>query len=197
MIYNIIKALFWLIYTCIFPTKVSGTENIPREGAVILAANHLSNWDPVLVGVFAPRYLVYMAKQELFRVPILKNILHSVHSVPVRRGAADRSAIKAALNTLKDQGCICLFPEGTRSKDGRLHKGEHGVALLAAKSKAAVVPVAIEGTFNIRPFRRLHITYGKPIYFEAERADKEHLQEFTDKLMQKIAQMLKIEQKTL
>ena len=191
MIYNIIKTAFWFIYSFLFPTKVSGTENIPLKGAVILAANHLSNWDPVLVGVFAPRYLVYMAKEELFRVPILKNILHSVHSVPVRRGAADRAAIKAALNTLNDEGCICLFPEGTRSKDGKLHKGAHGVALLAAKSKAAVVPVAIDGTFKIRPFRRLHLTYGKPLYFEADKADKEHLQEFTDKIMQEIAQMLK------
>ena len=196
MVYNIVKALFWLIYTFIFPTKVSGAQNVPRQGAVILAANHLSNWDPVLVGVFAPRYLVYMAKQELFHVPILKNILHSVHSVPVHRGTADRSAVRAALTTLKNKGCICMFPEGTRSKDGKLHKGEHGVALLAAKSNAAVVPVAIEGTFNIRPFRRLHLTYGKPLYFEADRADKEHLKEFTDTIMQEIAQMLKIDKKT-
>ena len=88
--------------------------------------------------------------------------------------------------------CICMFPEGTRSKDGKLHKGAPGVALIAAKSKATVIPVAIQGTFKLRPFRKITLIYGKPMTFEAEKVDKENLQEFTEKIMQEIASMLKI-----
>ena len=193
MTYKIIKALFVFIYTRIFPTTVVGAENVPQKGAVILAANHLSNWDPVLVGVFLPRHLIYLAKEELFKVPLLKTILHNVHAVPVRRGASDRAAIKTALDMLTKEKCICMFPEGTRSKDGKLHKGAPGVALIAAKSNSAVVPVAIEGTYKIKLFRKLKITFGKPMYFGEEKANKENLQEFTAKIMKEIASMLKIQ----
>ena len=133
-----------------------------------------------------------LAKEELFKVPILKNILENVHTFPVKRGASDRAAIKTALQMLEAKECICMFPEGTRSKDGKLHKGAPGVALIAAKSKATVIPVAIQGTFKLRPFRKITLIYGKPMTFEAEKVDKENLQEFTEKIMQEIASMLKI-----
>ena len=190
MLYGLLRIIFTFIYSVIFPTTVKGKENIPKEGAVILAANHLSNWDPPLVGTFIPRHLAYMAKEELFKVPILKNILENVH-FPVKRGASDRAAIKTALQMLEAKECICMFPEGTRSKDGKLHKGAPGVALIAAKSKATVIPVAIQGTFKLRPFRKITLIYGKPMTFEAEKVDKENLQEFTEKIMQEIASMLK------
>lgn len=77
-----------------------------------------------------------MAKEELFKVPILKNILKNVHTFPVKRGASDRAAIKTALEMLKAKECICMFPEGTRSKDGKLHKGAPGVALNCSKIKS-------------------------------------------------------------
>ena len=192
MLYGLLRIIFTFIYSVIFPTTVKGKENIPKEGAVILAANHLSNWDPPLVGTFIPRHLAYMAKEELFKVPILKNILENVHTFPVKRGASDRAAIKTALQMLEAKECICMFPEGTRSKDGKLHKGAQGVALIAAKSKATVIPVAIQGTFKLRPFRKITLIYGKPMTFEAEKVDKENLQEFTEKIMQEIASMLKI-----
>lgn len=94
---------------------------------------------------------------------------------------------------LENNECICMFPEGTRSKDGKLHKGAPGVALIAAKSQATVIPVAIEGTFKLKPFRKITITYGKPMKFIAEKTDKENLNEFTEKIMQEIASMLKIQ----
>lgn len=193
MLYGLLRIMFTFIYSIIFPTTVIGKENVPKEGAVILAANHLSNWDPPLVGTFIPRHLAYMAKEELFQVPILKTILKNVHTFPVKRGASDRAAIKTALQMLKAKECICMFPEGTRSKDGKLHKGAPGVALIAAKSKATVVPVAIQGTFKLKPFRKITLIYGKPMTFEAEKIDKENLQEFTEKIMQEIASMLKIQ----
>ena len=193
MLYKILKLIFIFIYSVIFPTTTIGKENVPKDGAVILASNHLSNWDPPLVGAFISRHLAYMAKEELFRVPILKYVSKAVHTFPVKRGASDRSAIKTALTMLKAGECICMFPEGTRSKDGNLHKGAPGVALIAAKSKATVIPVAITGTFKLKPFRKITVVYGKPIVFTAEKADKENLQEFTEKIMQEIASMLKMQ----
>lgn len=193
MLYKLLRIIFTFIYSVIFPTTAKGVENIPTKGAVILASNHLSNWDPPLVGAFIPRHLAYMAKEELFKVPILKSILVNVHTFPVKRGASDRAAIRTALQMLENNECICMFPEGTRSKDGKLHKGAPGVALIAAKSQATVIPVAIEGTFKLKPFRKITITYGKPMKFIAEKTDKENLNEFTEKIMQEIASMLKIQ----
>lgn len=193
MLYTIIKSIFRFIYSCIFRTKIIGAENIPQDGAVILASNHLSNWDPMLVGAFIPRHLAYMAKEELFEVPILKTILTKTHTFPVKRGISDMGAIRTALKVLKAQNCVCMFPEGTRSKDGKLHEGAPGVALLAAKSKATVIPVAIHGTFKARPFKRLTVTYGKPLYFGEEKPNKENLDKFTKKVMQEIATMLKMQ----
>lgn len=193
MLYKLLRAIFTFIYSVIFPTTAKGIENVPTEGAVILASNHLSNWDPPLVGAFISRHLAYMAKEELFKVPILKSILINVHTFPVKRGASDRAAIRTALQMLEAKECICMFPEGTRSKDGKLHQGAPGVALIAAKSQATVIPVAINGTFKLRPFRKITITYGKPMKFTAKKADKENLHEFTEKIMQEIASMLKIQ----
>lgn len=193
MLYKLLRIIFTFIYSVIFPTTAKGVENIPTKGAVILASNHLSNWDPPLVGAFIPRHLAYMAKEELFKVPILKSILVNVHTFPVKRGASDRATIRTALQMLENNECICMFPEGTRSKDGKLHKGAPGVALIAAKSQATVIPVAIEGTFKLKPFRKITITYGKPMKFIAEKTDKENLNEFTEKIMQEIASMLKIQ----
>lgn len=193
MLYTIIKNIFYFIYSFIFPTTIVGKENIPQKGAVILASNHLSNWDPMLIGAFLPRRLAYMAKEELFKVPILKTILVNTNTFPVKRGVSDMGAIRTALKVLKDENCVCMFPEGTRSKDGKLHKGASGVALLAAKSQATVIPVAITGTFKLKPFQKLKLVYGKPLKFPYEKANKENLDEFTKKVMQEIASMLKIQ----
>lgn len=193
MLYTIIKNIFYFIYSCIFPTTVKGKENIPEHGAVIFASNHLSNWDPMLVGTFISRRLAFMAKEELFEVPVLKTILTNANTFPVKRGVSDMGAIRTALKVLKSDNCVCMFPEGTRSKDGKLHKGASGVALLAAKSKATVIPVAITGTFKAKPFHRLTITYGKPMKFDEQKPNKEKLDEFTEKVMQEIASMLKMQ----
>lgn len=170
MLYGLLRIIFTFIYSVIFPTTVKGKENIPKEGAVILAANHLSNWDPPLVGTFIPRHLAYMAKEELFKVPILKNILENVHTFPVKRGASDRAAIKTALQMLEAKECICMFPEGTRSKDGKLREFKKGSLKLATMAKAPVVPVSINSAYRAyeidRKFKPIDITvtFGEPIY---------------------------------
>ena len=134
MLYTILRIIFAIFFQVLFRAKTYGKEHLPSEGPVILAANHMSNWDPPLLATFLPRPVSYMAKIELFEHPIFGAAIRRCHAFPVRRGAADRGAIKAAINVLKQGRVLGLFPEGTRSKDGKLHKAEAGVGLLAAMS---------------------------------------------------------------
>ena len=123
MIYALLKITFAMLFSIVFRAKIEGRENMPKEGPVILAANHMSNWDPPLLATFLSRPVSYMAKQELFFNFIADYILRSCHSFPVKRGAADRGAIKAALAELKNGRCLGVFPQGTRSRHGEEEGG--------------------------------------------------------------------------
>ncbi|MFV0636221.1 lysophospholipid acyltransferase family protein [Mitsuokella sp.] len=193
MLYTILRVIFSLLFGIVFRTKTYGKENLPKEGPVILAANHLSNWDPPLLATFILRPVSYMAKIELFEHPIFGAAIRSCHAFPVKRGAADRGAIKAALQVLKMGHVLGLFPEGTRSRDGHQHKAEAGVGLIAAMSGAPVVPACIIGTDHIFQnggfLPKLRVAYGKPMYFTGDRRDKEQLAAFSQEIMAHIAKM--------
>ncbi len=196
IIYNILHVFFWLLFSIFFRAEAIGRENMPKDGGVILAANHMSNFDPPLLATYLRRPVSYMAKKELFEVPVLKQIITACFSFPVRRGAADRGAIKAALNELKKGRCVGLFPEGTRSRDGKTHKAEAGVALIAAMAKVPVVPAAIIGTNRIFAngslLPKLKIIYGEPMYFTGKHNNKEELDEFSKKIMEEIKKMINL-----
>ncbi|MEW6047981.1 MAG: lysophospholipid acyltransferase family protein [Bacillota bacterium] len=134
-----------------FRVRVTGLERVPRNGPVILAINHLSMLDPLLIGVVMPRPVCFMAKDELFRYPLLGQVLRWVYAFPVRRGEADREAIHHALKLLREERVVGVFPEGTRSRDGQLLELQGGTALLALKSGAPILPVAIAGTERAMP----------------------------------------------
>lgn len=191
MFYKIFKALCRIWFGAIFRTRVIGAENIPRDGAFILAANHVSNWDPPFLGTFIAREVCYMGKEELFGNPIMAAICRALHVFPVKRGAADKTAIKTALKILKDGKCLGIFPEGTRSKTGKLGKAEAGVSLIAAMSKAPIIPAAIVDTEKIfsreKFFPRLAVVYGTPIKFSGSTKDKDAMNNFAQKLMTEIA----------
>ena len=176
MFYKILKVIFRFTFNLLFSPKVIGAENVPKEGAMIMAANHMSNWDPPILGTYLPRTVGYMAKEELFKPAIAGAIIKSLNAFPVKRGASDRGAIKMALNILKKGLCLGIFPEGTRSRDGKLHKAQAGVSLIAAMSKAPVVPTALIGTNKIwskeEKFPQLTIVFGEPIYYEGKSNDK-------------------------
>lgn len=192
--YGALRLVLRFLFSLLFDLKVIGHENIPPQGGVIIAANHISNWDPPMLGTALDRHLCAMAKEELFSIPVLGYIVKNLHAFPVRRGAADRSAIINALKLLKEDQVVLLFPEGTRSKDGKLGEGKHGVAMLAAKAGVPVIPAAIIGTNKIgsgNPYLpKVQIQFGKPIMHQGA-ANKEALQEFTDEIMQNIAKMIK------
>ena len=145
--------------------KVQGAENMPTEGPVILAINHVSIWDPVVAACCVSRQVSFMAKEELFSIPILGRIFSKLGAFPVKRGHGDMNAIRQSLAILKGGGVLGLFPEGTRSKNGEIQKGLPGMVLLMEKSQASVVPVKIGGTWHIftKGWGKIWVVVGKPL----------------------------------
>jgi len=148
--------------------RVQGLENVPSQGPFIVASNHLSFWDPVIVGCALPRPIIYMGKAELFDMPILGRIIKGLHAFPVRRGQSDISAIKKALTVLKNGDILGIFPEGTRSQTGEILEAMTGVVLIMEKSKAPVLPAKIYGSRGLLKQKRgtMGVIIGKPIYID-------------------------------
>ena len=190
MIYTILKPILWVLFKLGLRLNVEGTENIPQEGPLVIASNHLSLLDPPVIGVAATRKVHFMAKQELF-VPILGDIYKALGAFPVRRGGADRAAIKHGIDILKDNKVLAIFPEGTRSKTDKLGKAEPGALMMASKAMATIVPCCVIGTDFQRQGRiwpKVTVRFGKPIYFPADAVvNKEFLHDMTENLMQHIA----------
>ncbi len=193
MFYKIFKVLCRFWFGLIFRTQVIGAENIPKSGAFILAANHVSNWDPPFLGTFIEREVCYMGKEELFKNPVMAWVCRSLHVFPVKRGAADKTAIKTAVKILKEGKCLGIFPEGTRSKTGKLGKAEAGVSLIAAMTKAPIIPAAIVNTEKIfsraEKFPRLAVVYGTPMKFTGSTKDRDALNDFAQSIMNEIAKL--------
>lgn len=193
MLYALLKIIFQLLFRIIFRARVIGAENLPQQGPVILAANHMSNWDPPFLACFMRRHVAYMAKEELFRPPVFGTAIRMCHAFPVKRGAADRAAIKTAVEILKLGHCLGLFPEGTRSRTGKMHKAEAGVGLIAALTGAPVTPAAIIGTDRIFAnggfLPKLTVIVGKPMHFTGDRRNKEELAAFSQSILDEIARM--------
>ena len=187
------RFIFRIVFGIMFRPKIIGSENLPASGAFILSANHVSNWDPPILATFIEREVCYMAKEELFKNPVFAAAIRALHVFPVKRGAADKNAIKNAVKVLKDGGCLGLFPEGTRSKTGKLGKAESGVSLIAAMTKAPIIPAAIINTGKIfsaeKKFPRLAVIYGKPLYFSGNSKDKDELSNFAQEIMNEIAKL--------
>ncbi len=187
MLYPVIKGFVRCVCKLVFLTKFVHAERIPEEGAVILAANHTSLWDaPVLVsGV--KRSMRTMAKKELFENKLLASLLSMAGAFPVDRQKSDIGAIKTALKTLKDGEVFTIFPSGTRVKSEDDAAAKAGVALIASRSGAPVIPVAIRGGY--KPFHRVTVTFGEPICIDTAEGKKpsgEELQAFADEIMKQI-----------
>lgn len=171
--------VYWIIYFgtkflsfLLFPVQVSGRENVPRQGAFLLACNHVSYLDPMVMGIVTGRRLNFMAKDELFHNPVLAFILKELWTFPVKRNSADKKALRESLDRLKKGLPILMFPEGTRHGSPGEKKIEAGIGFLAIKADVPVVPVYIEGSQKVLPpgamFPRRHkvvVRYGPPMTF--------------------------------
>lgn len=153
-----------------FRGRIYGAENVPQRGALIIVANHASDFDPPIVSNCVCRPVSYMAKEELFRVPLLKQAIRAYGAYPVKRGSADRSAIRAALQQLENGWAVGVFLQGTRTLDARIPAPKLGAAMLAAKTQSPLLPVSLWGTQAIirkgsklpRP-TPITVRIGKPI----------------------------------
>jgi 1-acyl-sn-glycerol-3-phosphate acyltransferase len=191
MWYAIAKRICIAFFKLFFRIKIENADLVPKEGSVLICANHISNFDPISVGVAVPRPVHFMAKVELFRVPILRGLVRSLHAFPVKRGAGDVQAIKQSMQILKNQEALVMFPEGTRHTTGELGKLHSGAALLAHKTHSPIVPVAIIGPYRI--FGRLKVVFGEPIdpaSFASDRKKNEAIEAITEELRARIARLL-------
>ena len=169
------KAFFRFCFNFIFRGKTEGAENIPKNGGVIIAPNHISAWDPPLAGAVMERPLNFMAKQELFDIPVLGFIIRRTNAFPVKRGRQDMSAMRNAFALLESGNVLLMFPEGTRSKDGKIGKARAGVGMVSCHAQVPVVPVRIENTNKIFKFRKIKIKFGLPIYPPKEFSKDDYL----------------------
>ncbi len=158
------------VMTSLYRIETFGRDNVPLDGAVLVLCNHQSFFDPMFAQSFVKRNFIFVARDSLFRVPVIGALITSFGTVPIRRGEADMSAIKRILRLLKEREVICIFPEATRCQDGRVREFKPGISLIARKSGAVIVPTVIEGAFEIWPRHRkfpktgrVQVEYGKPL----------------------------------
>ncbi len=188
-LYDAASGTIRLIMRTVFRAKATGTENIPLDGPLIIACNHVSYLDPPGMGCFSPRRVSFMAKKELFEIPILGPGIAAVGAYPVDRAGSATAAIKRSLEVLKAGGCIGIFPEGTRNLTGEIEP-QIGAALLASLSGAPVVPACIVGSDRIRSLPAIKVAFGPPIRLPADRkATKDDLAKFTAEIMSEIKRL--------
>jgi 1-acyl-sn-glycerol-3-phosphate acyltransferase len=186
-----------------FRPKVRGLRNVPAKGPLIIASNHLSFSDSIFMPMVVPRKVTFLAKSEYFTSPGPKGLLKkltfiALGQVPVDRSGGRRSeaALITGLKVLSDGACLGIYPEGTRSPDGRLYKARTGIARLAIESGAPVVPVAMFDTDKIQPtgqvvpnVKRVGMSLGEPMYFDGDPTDLENLRDVADTIMRAIGQL--------
>ncbi|QGH34809.1 1-acyl-sn-glycerol-3-phosphate acyltransferase [Gracilibacillus salitolerans] len=182
--YQFAKTVVKIVLKPKYKVKEVGTENIPTEGPVIICSNHISNYDPPIVGITCPRPIHFLAKEELFKNKLFGFILKKVNTIVLKRGMNDRNALRKGLEVLKEGNVLGLFPEGTRSKSGELKRGLAGAGFFALRSKATVIPCAIVGSYKSK--EPLKVIYGKPVDMETLRENKASAQEVTDAIMNEI-----------
>ncbi len=195
-----------LLFKFVFRWQVFNPERVPQRGPAILASNHASYFDPPLVGAGLWRTLHYLGREDLFKYPVIGWGLRTVQAVPVDRDGGGAAGLRAILDQLLAGGAILLFPEGTRTRDGKLQAPRAGIGLTVIKSDAPVIPVRVFGTFDAfgrrhalpRPFRRVGVKYGPPIDLQGLRLEAKHCskarlkeiyREVAQKLMQEIEKL--------
>jgi len=179
--------------------RVIGRENIPKTGGVLLCGNHVSYIDPPALGCHVGRLVHFMAKIELFKIPVLGFLIRSVGAFPVKRGTADRGALKQAIEFLHNGEVVGMFPEGQRSLTGELREAEAGVGMIVLRAKVPVIPVALVNTEKLLPphkmffkFTHIKVVYGEPIPLDDlyDKSGREAFDEVGKRIMGAIGELL-------
>jgi 1-acyl-sn-glycerol-3-phosphate acyltransferase len=184
--YRFVRGACRLVLQLVWRFRALDAQRVPEDGAVILACNHVSYFDPVVLGVGVRRPVTYLAKKELFAVPVLGPVITGLGAYSLDREAGGVAAVRAALRALKDGRCIGIFPEGGRNRDGNAQE-KGGAALPGALSGAPVVPAAIAGTRDPLAFRPIRVIYGEPLQIRRQRkADGDDLEKWTAEIMRRV-----------
>ncbi|MDD5686800.1 MAG: lysophospholipid acyltransferase family protein [Elusimicrobia bacterium] len=188
--------IYWLgwfiskvIFEIIYLREVTGLENLPGSGSYILAANHQSYADPPLVGSCIRKPIHYIAKKELFNIPVFGWCIKKMNAFPVDRGNTDIGALKNALKILGNGDSLLVFPEGTRYKPGKIRKLKNGAAMLAVASNSPVIPVAVMNSDKLPSFSKLKVKFGIPMRFDSSEA----YSSITERIMSEIEKLKEIE----
>lgn len=189
MIFRTLKFLVRIILVVVRRWEIEGAENIPGSDGVVLVANHVSYWDPVVVICAFKRKVYFMAKAELFKIPVVGYVVGISGAFPVRRDRTDRNAIRTALRLLEEGEVVGVFPEGTRSHSGEMLKPHLGAAMLALKTGAPVLPVAVSGTRGF--WGKIRVRVGRPIPVESfKTGSRGDLESLSDLAMSRIGALL-------
>ncbi len=192
MLLNLVKFSARVFFKTCYDFRVEGLENIPKTGALIIAGNHLSNADPPAIGGFAGlvRDSRFMAKKELFEIPLLGWFFRRCGYISVdrKRVIGDFGALEGAIHALQNGESVVMFPEGTRSKNGKPQKPKSGIGLLVYKTEAPVLPVKVEGTFGWPWVRKIRVKFGQPFTLQKDPAFEPKVQykQFANEIMEKI-----------
>ncbi|NLI40959.1 MAG: (d)CMP kinase [Caldisericales bacterium] len=191
-------SVIWFISRKLFDIEIHGRGNIPPKGPVVVIANHTSALDVLFVGLSLTRMGVYLAKEEILKVPVLSSCIRAFGVVPVRRGQTSKDTVRAISNTLSNGGLFCIYPEGTRSKDGKLQGNyQTGAAQFASRFEAKILPVGVIGAYKVMPygskwFRRgkVIVNVGRPIAIDkVARPSKYYYEELTEMAMKEVARL--------
>jgi 1-acyl-sn-glycerol-3-phosphate acyltransferase len=185
--YIFLRGCFRLLFASVYRWKIEGHEHVPTEGSAVICSNHISLWDPLLVGSAVKRDVRFMAKEELFHIPVISFFLKRILAFPVKRGQSDIRAIKTAIQVLRNQEILGIFPEGTRQKAGEPEEAQQGAAMIALKAKAPIIPVAVIGPYRI--FQPIRVVFGSPIEtapYATGKVDKKVIGQVTQVMMKEI-----------
>ena len=194
---KLVRSLILFLGKFLYRLEVTGLENIPAEGGVILCSNHPWTFDMFFIACKVKRLVHYMAKEELFKNPILAYILTKLGAFPVKRGTGDINSIRTALKILKEGKILGILPEGTRTGFNTLRKvkPKAGAALIAVKANVPIVPAAISGDYR-KLFSKVKVKFGKPFYINSDadkKYTKEELEEISRGIMDKVYSLLEEE----
>ncbi|HNY61300.1 MAG TPA: (d)CMP kinase [Caldisericia bacterium] len=193
-------SVIWFLSRKLFGIEIHGRGNIPQKGPIVVIANHTSALDVLFVGLSLTRMGVYLAKEEILKVPVLRTCLRAYGVVPVRRGQTSKDTVRAVSDTLSNGGLFCIYPEGTRSKDGKLQGNyQTGAAQFAHKFGAKILPIGVIGAYQVMPYGskcfkrgKVIVNVGKPMSIDkTSKSSKGYYEDITEIAMKEVAQLSK------
>lgn len=199
LFYGVLWGLFNVVGRLCFRYRVTGREHVPKRGGVLIAANHASFLDIPFLGCGIPRRAIFLGRQDLFPIPGVRKILQWLGWIPIKQTRLDREGFSKAIRLIREGKAVVIYPEGSRTLDGRLQPGKPGIGVIVAETGCPVVPAYIAGTFEALPVgarwircRPIRVTYGKPLDFTADAArysGKEFYRHVSRTVLERIAEL--------